>query len=328
MPFRLTPEGGNVRKACLSQESLCPRSSSSSRNLAIGADQCRPGRRWLAHPRGERVGQALQIAASEQPDLVMASADVPGAGNSPAGFSRRAGGPGVVGPAARRRPEGGRRSGPTAVWSSRSPTRSCAGSCSATRRSPPAAAPGSVMLTSQDIFGDVLAEVESESAPFAAPPPPKPAAAPPPPASRGQRLRAGRRRDATQAGADPLGRLRPGRRAQAAPARSTPASAGPAAPPPPQAATGTRRAGSADVDALLSKTLSTLELGRPKPGVRPGRDRGPQGEDAPGRSASRRWRSWLVQGGRSPPRPPAPWPCRLRLRRHRPSKRLLRLHPS
>ncbi|HWN41321.1 MAG TPA: protein kinase, partial [Thermoanaerobaculia bacterium] len=113
-----------------------------------------------------------------------------------------------------------------------------------------------VMLTSHDIFGDVLAEVEADSAPFTPAPRPAPApAAPPrpaPPLRDDDELN--RKLEQTLSGVFGLG-------GEPKP-RPAPAPPKPAAPPP----SSPRRAeASGDVDAMLSRTLSTLELGRPKP---------------------------------------------------------------
>src|SRR5215210_3894460 len=59
-------------------------------HAALGADG------WRIRVVSES-GLALQAAASEQPDLVLLSADVPGAESLVSRFCRRAGGPGVVG---------------------------------------------------------------------------------------------------------------------------------------------------------------------------------------------------------------------------------------
>ena len=110
-------------------------------------------------------GEALEVAAAEPPDLVLVSSDLPGASALAGAFSRRAGGPGLVAmvaanPVARLfaaeaddqivKPvteEGLRQVVQRALASRSAP--------------PPKSTRPDVKLTSHDIFGDVLAEVES-----------------------------------------------------------------------------------------------------------------------------------------------------------------------
>src|SRR5689334_18597771 len=160
MPLRLTPAGGSARKACLSQE--IPMSSilvvepeprySERIHAALGADG------WRIHLVDPAA--ALQAAASERPALILIAAEVPNAENLASLFARRAGGPGVIGLL----PENGgalvmdigaddHLSKPFTDQELRQVVlrnmRQPAGA--------PAPAPaGPMMLTSADIFGDVL----------------------------------------------------------------------------------------------------------------------------------------------------------------------------
>jgi TonB family protein len=238
-----------------------------------------------------RADQAIQAAASEAPDLVMVSAEVPAAGTLAGAFSRSGGGPGVVGLL----PEGAAFPAPgftaddlLAKPFSDEDLRAAARRTLEARRPaapsappPPAVSQGEQKLTSMDIFGDVLAEMEDDSPPPAAapapagPPPMRPASAATPvaavaavPSPRPAPLipqtplpqddEMQRRLEKTLSGMlTPEPKPRP-----AAP----PPPAPPAATPPPRRA----ETSSADnVDALLSKTLSNLDLGRTKTGVRP-----------------------------------------------------------
>ncbi|HSK76960.1 MAG TPA: TonB family protein [Thermoanaerobaculia bacterium] len=210
--------------------------------------------------------QALLWAASEAPDLVLVNAGTPGAESLWGSFSRSAGGPGVLGLV----PEGQARPGGAddvlAKPFSDQDLVLAARRALLSRRQPPAGPAAPVQehkLTSADIFGDVLAEVEGDggglSGPALAPPPrpplmpvaaaPPKAPAPPPPGPQNDDVN--RKLEQTLSGLGVESRPRP-----AAP----PA---PAAPPPRRAETST----GADVDAMLSKTLSNLELGRTKSGV-------------------------------------------------------------
>jgi TonB family protein len=205
--------------------------------------------------------QALQEAASEAPDLVVVSADVPGIEAIASSFSRNAGGPGVVGLL----PERAAESGVGALeaddllfkpFTDQELRQAVRRALTARRHAPaaPAAPPAKGKLTSQDIFGDVLAEVEADLPTAPAPPPP----APRPAAARDDVQRRLEKTVSGVLGAD--SRPRP------APAPPAPLAASPA---PRRVEPG----GGADVDALLSKTLSTLELGarpaRPAPPARP-----------------------------------------------------------
>jgi TonB family protein len=208
------------------------------------------------------VDQALQAAAADAPDLVMAGTDLPGFEVLVFSFSRGAGGPGLLGLAPEHGAGPDRADGQIVKPFTDQQVVLAARQALLARRQPAAAAPKEQKLTSHDIFGDVLAEVEGEGpAPAAArpaPPPaaPRPAAPPAPPAPPARDDEMQRRLDKTLSGMfAPEAKPRP-----AAPA--VPAAA--PAPPPRRAET---HAG--DVDALLSKTLSNLELGRTKTGVRP-----------------------------------------------------------
>src|SRR5262245_42178186 len=194
-----------------------------------------------------RADQAIQEAASEAPDLVLVSAEIPGAETLASSFSRSAGGAGVVGrlPATG---SGAREADdllpkPSPAEQLRSAARRALG---ARRPSPPVvAARTEHKLTSQDIFGDVLAEVESDLARSAAAPAAPPKAAP---AAGDDEVQ--RRLEQTVSGV----------------LRSEPKPR-PAAPPPPPPPRRPEPAAN-NIDALLSKTLSDLDLGRTKTGVR------------------------------------------------------------
>ena len=218
--------------------------------------------------------QALLWAASETPDLVLVSTDTPGAESLWGSFSRGAGGPGILGlvPEGQARP---READDVLAkpFSDQDLVLAARRALLSRRQPPPAAAPVQEhKLTSADIFGDVLAEVEGDgdglSGPALAPPPsPRPpvvpvapaAAAPPkapaPAAATPQDDEIHRKLEKTLSG---VFNLEPRPR----PAAPAPPPA-PAAPPPRRAET----SAGTDVDALLSKTLSNLELGRTKTGV-------------------------------------------------------------
>ncbi|HEX3527227.1 MAG TPA: TonB family protein [Thermoanaerobaculia bacterium] len=223
----------------------------------------------------QEAAQAIQVAALEAPDLVIVSTAVAGADALAGSFSRSAGGPGLVG-LLPERAEAGHSGFPAdelvAEPFSDEDLRTVVRRALAARPSSPAPRP---KLTSHDIFGDVLAEVESASddgapAPVArpaapAPPlrtppipaaPPRPAPAPPPAAasSAAASKEIDRRLEETLSGV--LGtdlRPRPPVPAPVPPTR-------PAAPP--------RKpdlGSDEDLDAILSKTLSSLDMSRPKP---------------------------------------------------------------
>jgi len=205
------------------------------------------------------VDQALPAAAAEPPDLVVAGTDVPGFEVLAFSFSRRAGGPGLLGLA----PENGEGidgadSRLAKPFTDQQVVLAARQALLARRQPASAAPPPEHKLTSADIFGDVLAEVEGDEPPRPVIAPPRqqqpaaarPAAPPPAPEEDVQR-----RLEKTLSGMlTPEPRPRP----------ATPAT--PQAPAAPQ-----RRpeAAADNVDALLSKTLSNLDLGKTKTGVRP-----------------------------------------------------------
>jgi TonB family protein len=207
-------------------------------NAALGAE----GWRVRVVPS---VDQALHAASAEPPDLVMAGTDIPGFEVLTFSFSRRSGGPGVV---ALDPGNGGSAAGAADArlakpFTDQQVVLTARQALLARRQPAPAPAAPEQKLTSQDIFGDVLAEVEGDMPPRPVIAPPR--AAPPPPAAGGD---VQRRLEETLSGM--LG------------SEPKPKPAPPAAPP--------RRAEPAggDVDALLSRTLSNLDLGKTKTGVR------------------------------------------------------------
>ncbi|HWM93477.1 MAG TPA: protein kinase [Thermoanaerobaculia bacterium] len=207
--------------------------------------------------------QALRIASAERPDLVLLSAEVPGAESLASSFSRSAGGPGVIGLLSESA------SGTSTIGADDHLSKPFTDQelRQAVQRNAPAAAShrGNVMLTSADIFGDVLAEVEADSAtPLTTPlttPSASPAAPPPRPPRRDDD-EINRKLEQTLSGVFGLG---------GEPKPKPPAAPGPTAAPPPVPARPAppRRTETGDVDALLSRTLSTLELGRPRPTAPP-----------------------------------------------------------
>jgi TonB family protein len=212
------------------------------------------------------VDQALQTAAAEPPDLVMASTDVAGFEVLTFSFSRRGGGPGVV---ALDPGNGG--SAAAAADARLSKPFTDQQVVLTARQALLARRPGTPQqpvapaqkLTAQDIFGDVLAEVEGDMPPRPVIAPPRVPTAPPEPArpapaagpAGGEDVQ--RRLEKTLSGmlgAEPRPK----------PAAPPPPAAPPGAVPPPR-----RPDAAADnVDALLSRTLSNLELGKTKTGVR------------------------------------------------------------
>ena len=220
---------------------------------------------WRAKVVGAS-SDALRAASSEAPSLVLVNAELEGAASLYASFARRSGGPGVVALVSER--QAGEATAERLAVDDVLPKpftdqqlrlvvrRGLAGA-----RQPGAGRPSSPAvegdddgrLTSQEIFGDLVAEIESEvsatEAPTApAPPPaavvPAPAAAPPPPRAARPLDDADieRRLEETLSGV--LGADRRPR---------------PPAPKP------KRRVRDADVDTLLSETLSGLDLGRSRP---------------------------------------------------------------
>ncbi|HLE82755.1 MAG TPA: protein kinase, partial [Thermoanaerobaculia bacterium] len=237
----------------------------------------------VAHAPG--VTQAMQAVASEAPDLFLVAADLEGAGKVLASFARRQGGPGTVALVAEEVPAapGGLPAGAARDADASLPRAFDAAALRAvvervlgTGDRPPARAGGGPKLTSEDIFGDLVAEVEGGAEPFpdprpAPPQPPKrraAAAAPSPERPAPPRRPPGdaeieRKLEQTLSGV--LGWVPKAK--PVPPPRS-------GAPDPPSPATGDLRPprrDTADVDKLLSDTLSGLELG---PG-RPKRDPAP-----------------------------------------------------
>jgi TonB family protein len=214
--------------------------------------------------------QALQSASADAPDLVLLSSAVPGAETVAHFLSRSGGGPGVLALL----PEGADHAGDGALqaddrlawpFSDQELVLAARRALLARPHPAPAAPAPEQKLTSQDIFGDVLAEFDEEAIapvrPTAPAPPPAPVApvAPPvprpPAAATSQDDEIKRRLEATLSGV-----LEPEPRPRPQPAAPPP----PAVPPPRRAET---LLGSNDVDALLSRTLSNLELGRSRPGA-------------------------------------------------------------
>ncbi len=271
------------------------------------------------------AGPALQSAAAEKPDLVIVGADVPGVEMLASSYSRSAGGPGVLGLLPERATEAGVGgieaddllakpfSGPElrtlvqrALEAQQRP---------AVPAAPPAHRGGGVMLTSHDIFGDVLAEVEGDEPAPPAPMAPMtpvapPAAAAPRPAPRPSRDDdddVNRRLEKTLTGVFGFGgEPKPRPAAPAPPPVAQAPVPAPAAPPPPKPAAQRRpELADEDVDALINKTLSKLDLGtRSRPAVPAA---------APARTAADRGLSELEEMTRSFRRPeltpPAPAPA-------------------
>jgi TonB family protein len=201
---------------------------------------------------------ALQEAASEAPDLVVVNTSLPGMEALASSFSRSAGGPGVVALLS----EAAAQSGTGGVEAdellakpfSTADLRALVRRLLTTRREPTTAIPvagSGQKLTSRDIFGDMLAEVESEVGSSPARPAARPPGLPTParPLSRSDEEMQ-RKLEQTLSGV--LGAAPPSRPRPAPP------------PPPPPAAKRTEETDD-DLDALISRTLSSLEMGRPAP---------------------------------------------------------------
>jgi TonB family protein len=220
--------------------------------------------------------QALQAAALEPPDLVLAGAEMDGAEELAGAFRRSSGGPGIVVVMS----EAGSPSGPAVLGDDRLRQPFADQDLVAAVRRMLAARTGAagpvaqpVRLTSQEIFGDVLAEVEGQFGQPAASAAAQPIAAPAPPVtSPSPSVTAqGPRPSAAASRADSeiqrklektLSGLMGGDPRHSRPA-GTPAAAGPAGTGAAAASTHTgRRAdaggGAAEIEALLSKTLSEL----------------------------------------------------------------------
>jgi TonB family protein len=222
------------------------------------------------------VDQALQSAAAERPDLVVAGTDLPGFEVLVFSFSRRAGGPGVLG----LEPEGGggldgadaRLARP---FNDQQLVLAARQALLAPRRAAAASAvTPEQKLTSLDIFGDVLAEVEGNqpARPAATPPSPVATVARPAPPPVGEDD-VQRRLEKTLSGMlTPEPRPRPAAPPAAAPVAApvAPVAAPRRAEPAGDTAASAAASNTANhVDALLSKTLSNLDLGKTKTGVRP-----------------------------------------------------------
>ncbi len=229
--------------------------------------------------------QAFQAAQSERPDLVIVGAAITGAASVTGSFSRRIGGPGVLGllpPGTSPADFGGLAADELLLqpFSDQDLVAAVQRAGTAPRA---AAAPlrprGESKLTSQDIFGDVLAEVEMADAEPAAPSPPPPippvavAAAPRSAPSRSMGDdEINRKLEQTLSGVfgSDLGRPRPAAVAAAPPAPAPPRPAAspvpprPAAPPPRKP----EPAGDDDIDAILSRTLGNIGP-RPRPAAPP-----------------------------------------------------------
>src|SRR5436305_10534887 len=127
---------------------------------------------WRTRVVGSQA-EALRAGASEAPDLVLVSADIPGVEAVASSFSRSAGGPGVVALLAENAAESGV-GGIEADELLAKPfteqelrlvvRRALAARRGAGAPAPPQPTPNEPKLTSRDIFGDMLAEVESEVA--------------------------------------------------------------------------------------------------------------------------------------------------------------------
>ena len=193
--------------------------------------------------------EALQAAASEAPDLVIASAEAPGVEALAVSFARRSGGPGVVA----MMPESLEGVDAAAIEADEflikpfgdDDLRQAVRRSLAARRDPARArvAPADdQQLTSKDIFGDVLAEVEDDLRRPAAPP----SSAPQIPtgfASAGTDQSAIERKlEQTLSGVLGVGSLQRPK-------------------PPAPAAKKSAEMPATDVEALLSKTLGSLQMG-------------------------------------------------------------------
>ncbi len=232
--------------------------------LVVDRDERVPGRvrsalgdeGWtVAHVKD--VTQAMHSVASEAPELFLVSADLPNAEHVLSSFARRQGGPGTIALA----PDGGGGDGASGAPDDRgqdltlprsfsdADLRAAIGRILETGDRPSRPQTDEPKLTSHDIFGDLVAEVEREEAP------PRPAARPPS-VPRARTIDDDMERKLEQTLSGVLGPMAKRPAAPAAP---------PAAPPPPAR---TPRRSSDDVDKMISDTLSGLEQ-RPAPRRRP-----------------------------------------------------------
>jgi TonB family protein len=232
--------------------------------------------------------QALQAAALERPDLVLTGAEMPGAEELASAFRRSAGGPGIVVVMS----EVGSPTGAAVLGDDRlrSPfgdedlvaavRRMLAAQRDRTGPQAQGAPPPTVRLTSQEIFGDVLAEVEGQFVqPGTAAGAASPAAASPQPSAPSQAPPGAARSPAAPVAAA----ASPGAAVAAHPSRPSydgdvqrkleatlsgvfggDPRAAKAAAAPAQPARRADQGGAADIEAMLSKTLSDLGA-RPRP---------------------------------------------------------------
>lgn len=305
--------------------------------LVIEQDERVPSRvRQALEPDGWRVvharwvTEAMQAIAAEAPDLLLVAAQADGARDVLATYARRRGGPGTVAllpepPAAGTDAATGADASLPGSFSADELRRTVREILAGGAASPSRPGRDEPKLTSQEIFGDLLAEVEEgpadgpdeaqdaaaarpperpapsadvprrddgPAAPGPAPPPERPApgasqGSPPP--SRGPRRAArheddiARKLEQTLSGV--LDRPAPGEKRPEA----TPGSGGeaPSRRPPGPDQPERRRRGSEDVDRLLSRTLSGLEIpgerkkAAPRPPARPDRPATPDPPSAP-----------------------------------------------
>ncbi|HUF77634.1 MAG TPA: protein kinase, partial [Thermoanaerobaculia bacterium] len=251
------------------------------------------------------VTQAMQAVASEAPDLFLVAAELQGAGKVLASFARRQGGPGTVallpaGAAAPPPGEGGADASLPRSFGSEE-LRAVVERILRTGDRPTGPAAGEPKLTSQDIFGDLVAEVEGGAelpAALVAPPPP----APP------------RRRPTGDAEIErKLEETLSGVLGWVPKERPAPARAIEPAPPPPARPARVRQPQD-DLDKLISATLSGLELSAGRSQRREG---GPPGKApaAPPEAAAPPSPKPPAQAPPTPPvrsaRPPGPEEFRL-----------------
>lgn len=229
----------------------------------------------IAHVRG--VTEAMQEVASEAPDLFLVASELEGAGNVLSSFARRQGGPGTIALLADEAPEPdalsgslpglGADAGLTRTFDP-GQLRDAVERILRTGDRPPGTAAEGPKLTSREIFGDLVAEVESDARGFPGPPAPAgggadreephgsgarsgPAAGTPDRRRRSDDDEIERKLEETLSGV--LGR--------GAGPKPPPTPPRPASPPD---APGRSRRQDDDVDRLISETLSGLELPGPR----------------------------------------------------------------